>query len=260
MQSTMDIHGESISIEAVEKIFPTRDGNLIHALAETSLSIKPGEFVSVLGPSGCGKSTLLRLIAGLDQPTSGDVRLGSDIVVEPSDKIGIAFQQSVLMPWYTVEENIKLPAILQKRLTAAEIDTRCDELLEIVKLPGLGKKYPNELSGGMQQRVAIARSLITSPSVILMDEPFAALDAITREHMNDELLSVWAVTGATVFFITHDIAEAVYMSDRVIVMSPRPGRVVADISLDFPRPRGPLTRELPEFSHLLNEIRSLINH
>ncbi len=252
--------GDPITIDAVQKVFPTRDGSSIHALAETSISIRPGEFVSVLGPSGCGKSTLLRLIAGLESPSAGAVRVGEEIVTRPSEKVGVAFQQSVLMPWFTVEQNILLPARLRRRADKAAMRERSERLLEMVKLPGMGKKYPGELSGGMQQRVAIARALVNEPSVILMDEPFAALDAITREHMNDELLRIWSLTRATVFFITHDIAEAAYMSDRLLVMSPRPGRVIADISLAFPRPRGSQTRELPEFVHLTNEVRELINH
>jgi NitT/TauT family transport system ATP-binding protein len=260
LQHTTVAAGDPITIDRVRKTFRTRDGGSIRALAETSVTIEPGQFVSVLGPSGCGKSTLMRLIAGLDSPTAGTVSVGAAEVTRPLEKVGVVFQQSTLMPWYSVEQNILLPARIRGRMDRARMKAKAESLLEMVKLPGLGAKYPSELSGGMQQRVAIARSLINDPSVILMDEPFAALDAITREHMNDELLRIWGQTRATVFFITHDIAEAAYMSDRILVMSARPGRIVADIRLDFPRPRGAGTRELPEYSHLLNEIRGLINH
>lgn len=252
--------GEAVSFDSVSKIYQTRDGGQINALAPTTLTIEPGEFVSVLGPSGCGKSTLLRLIAGLEVSSTGQISIGDEIVKRPSDKIGVAFQRSVLMPWYTVEENIQMPAKLQGKLSKAEMAEKTEELLEMVRLSGLGKKYPGELSGGMQQRVAIARALITTPSLLLMDEPFAALDAITRERMNDELLRIWTLSGCTVFFITHDIGEAAYMSDRILAMSPRPGRVVADLKLNFPRPRGPETREIPDYVHLLTELRAQINH
>jgi NitT/TauT family transport system ATP-binding protein len=250
----------TIDIQDVSMDFRTRDGGTIHALTESSLTIPSGQFVSVLGPSGCGKSTLLRIIAGLADATSGSVSIGTEQVKGPSRQVGIAFQTPSLLQWYTVAENIGLPAKMDKRNDKAAVDARVDELLGMVKLSGLGEKYPRELSGGMRQRVAIARCLVSDPAVILMDEPFGALDAITREHMHDELLSIWQASGATVFFITHDISEAVYLSDRVIVMSPRPGRVVADIPIDLPRPRGAATREMPEFARFAAELRQHISH
>ncbi|MBF4572964.1 ABC transporter ATP-binding protein [Herbiconiux sp. VKM Ac-1786] len=241
--------------------FTTRDRASIRAVDTTSLTIPSGQFVSVLGPSGCGKSTLLRMIAGLMPPTSGSVSIGGEPVSGPSRKVGIAFQTPSLLEWYTVAENIALPARMGRRpADKRSVERRVEELLATVKLASLGGKYPSELSGGMRQRVAIARSLITDPAVILMDEPFGALDAITREHMHDELLSIWRESGATVLFITHDIAEAVYLSDRIVVMSPRPGRIVADIANELPRPRSSATRALPEFTRLASELRVHINH
>jgi NitT/TauT family transport system ATP-binding protein len=256
----VEVHQDRIVVDGVSKVFPTRDGGQITALQDTNITIEAGQFVSVVGPSGCGKSTLLRLIAGLSQASAGQISIGTEVVSKPSPKVGIAFQQSVLLPWYSVADNVALPARMQRRLPKAEIRARVDQLLETVKLHGMGNKYPSELSGGMQQRVAIARSLVTGPSIVLMDEPFGALDALTREHMNDELLRVWELTRCTVFFITHDIAEAVYMSDRVVVMSPRPGRIIADISIDLERPRSDETRADPRYVELSTEIRSLINH
>jgi len=252
--------GAEIRINAATKTFKTRDGGVIHALAETSLTIEAGSFVSVLGPSGCGKSTLMRLIAGLSTPSSGDLFIGEERIDGPSEKIGIAFQAAVLLPWYTVRQNVEMPAMLNRTLSKEEIHQRCTELLAMVKLAGFDGKYPTELSGGMQQRVAIARSLVNNPPIILMDEPFGALDAMTREHMNDELLRIWELTGATVVFITHDIAEAVYLSDRVITMSPRPGRVVSDLTIDLPRRRNEKTRAMPRYVELTTHIRSLIDH
>ncbi|MCD4532903.1 ABC transporter ATP-binding protein [Nocardioides sp. cx-169] len=258
--TTRRTHNGAIKLDSVTMEFKTRDGKGIRAVENTSVEIPSGQFVSVLGPSGCGKSTLLRVIAGLVTPTAGAVAIGGEKVSGPSRKVGIAFQSPVLFPWYTVAQNIAMPAKLDKRRSNDGLRERVEELLDMVKLSALGDKYPSELSGGMRQRVAIARSLITDPDVILMDEPFGALDAITREHMNDELLSIWSQSGATVFFITHDISEAAYMSDRVLVMSPRPGRVIADIQVDLPRPRTERTRGTPEFAALAADMRQYISH
>jgi NitT/TauT family transport system ATP-binding protein len=257
----VDTFEGSISLQDVTMEFTSRDRNSLLAVDTTSLTIPSGQFVSVLGPSGCGKSTLLRMIAGLMAPTSGSVSIGGEPVRGPSRKVGIAFQTPSLLEWYTVAENIALPARMGRHpADKRSVERRVEELLATVKLASLGGKYPSELSGGMRQRVAIARSLITDPAVILMDEPFGALDAITREHMHDELLSIWRESGATVLFITHDIAEAVYLSDRIVVMSPRPGRIVADIVNELPRPRNSSTRALPEFTRLASELRVHINH
>ncbi|WP_306205363.1 ABC transporter ATP-binding protein [Actinoplanes sp. RD1] len=252
-------HTADIRIDDVAMRFTTRDGEGIQALDRTSLTIPAGQFVSVLGPSGCGKSTLLRIVAGLAAPSGGSVLIGDEQVRGPSRQVGMAFQAPVLLPWYTVAQNIALPGKLGKD-RRGDAAGRVGELLDMVKLTGLGDKYPRELSGGMRQRVAIARALITGPSVILMDEPFGALDALTREHLHDELLAIWQQSGATVLFVTHDITEAVYLSDRVLVMSPRPGRVVADIGIDLPRPRGEHTRKAAAYADLAAELRRHIAH
>ncbi|WP_083656195.1 ABC transporter ATP-binding protein [Mongoliimonas terrestris] len=249
-----------IHVSAVTKVFKTRTGDEVLALADTTFKIASGEFVSIVGPSGCGKSTVMRIIAGLMEASKGAVLLGSKVVTTPSPEIGIAFQKAVLLPWLPVARNIALPAELEGRMAKAEIDARVDRLLEMVRLKGAGGRYPGELSGGMQQRVSIARALMTEPSVLLMDEPFGALDALTREHMHDELLAIWAANRPTVVFITHDIAEAVYLSDRVLVMASRPGRVIADVPIDLPRPRTPDIRGEARFAKLGAEIRALIPH
>ena len=202
----------------------------------------------------------MRMIAGLIPATSGSVVLGGKVVTEPSPAIGIAFQRPVLLPWFSVNQNVAMPAELEKRWTKKEIADRVETLLELVKLDGTGNRFPSELSGGMQQRVSIARALMTDPDVFLLDEPFGALDALTREHMNDELLTIWGRSKATVVFITHDIAEAVYLSDRVLVMSTQPGRITADISIGLSRPRSAEVRGDPEFIRLGMEIRSHIPH
>jgi NitT/TauT family transport system ATP-binding protein len=250
----------SIRVDRARKLFRGRDGSQTTALTETSFAIADGAFVSLVGPSGCGKSTLLRVIAGLLPATSGAVWVGERNLDGPSPQIGIAFQRPVLLPWLTVRANIALPAELQANWSHDEIIRRTDRLLGIVRLSGQADRMPNELSGGMQQRVAIARALMTDPGVLLMDEPFGALDALTREHLNDELLAIWERAQPTIVFVTHDIAEAVYLSDRVLVMAASPGRVIADIPITLPRPRRESTRGEPEFVRLGAEIRALISH
>lgn len=249
-----------IHVSAVTKVFKTRTGEEVLALADTTFKLASGEFVSIVGPSGCGKSTVMRIIAGLLDPSMGAVLLGKEVVTSPSPEIGIAFQKAVLLPWLTVERNIALPAELEGKKSRAEIAERVAYLLEMVRLKGNAKRFPGELSGGMQQRVSIARALMTEPSVLLMDEPFGALDALTREHMHDELLAIWEHSHPTVVFITHDIAEAVYLSDRVLVMAARPGRIIADITIDLPRPRRSELRGESRFAALGAEIRALIPH
>ena len=254
-------HGsKDIRVSAVRKVFRNRHGGETVALADTSFNVAAGEFIALVGPNGCGKSTLLRMVAGLVPPTAGAVILGARAVTEPSPEIGIAFQRPVLLPWLTVAGNVALPAELEGGWSRAEVEARVRLLLDTVRLPDAAPRMPGELSGGMQQRVAIARSLMTDPGVLLMDEPFGALDAMTREHLNDELLDIWSRSCPTVLFVTHDIAEAVYLSDRVVVMAARPGRVIADIPTRLPRPRGAATRLLPEFARLGADIRALIEH
>ncbi|WP_433678387.1 ABC transporter ATP-binding protein [Nocardia sp. CA-119907] len=213
----------AVDLTNVGKIF---DAGSVTALADVSLKVRAGEFVSLIGPSGCGKSTLLRIIADLEQPTSGDVTVHGKSARQAriDQDYGIAFQQAGLLDWRTVQANVELPLELHK-VPKAERRTRSAELLEMAGLTDFAHRYPAELSGGMQQRVAIARALARKPSLLLMDEPFGALDEMTRERMQGELLRIAAETGAAVVFVTHSIPEAVFLSDRVVVMSPRPGRI-----------------------------------
>jgi len=219
----------------VSHAFPEKDG-LLHVLDRVSMTVSPREFVCVVGPSGCGKSTLLRVLSGLLTPTSGTVTLGGDPVAQTPRRIGHVFQQANLMPWRTVLDNIMLPlelagAPLAERRQAAQ------ELIALVGLDGFEAYYPAELSGGMAQRVAIARALIIAPEMILLDEPFGALDALTRERMGQELLRIWAARQTTVVMVTHSIGEAVLLADCVLVMSPRPGHIEARVPITLPRPR-----------------------
>jgi NitT/TauT family transport system ATP-binding protein len=226
----------AVSLQNVCKTYATANGETVNALDRINLDIRSQQFVSVIGASGCGKTTLLRIIGGLETEYDGDVLLSGSKRIGPNRDIGIVFQDANLLPWRTVLQNVLLPAQVLK-LDLKPATERACWLLELVGLKGFERKYPFELSGGMRQRVAIARALIHDPSVLLMDEPFGALDALTREHMNIELLKIWQSAKKTVFMITHSISEAAFMSDRVIVMSPRPGRVVEDVAIDLPRPR-----------------------
>jgi NitT/TauT family transport system ATP-binding protein len=238
----------------VSKVYQTLEGEQIHALADIDLAVHEGEFLSVVGPSGCGKSTLLRLLAGTLPKTAGEIFLRGSPVTGPRRDIGIVFQTATLLPWRNVLQNTLLPVDVQglDRKTYTE---RAHNLLQMVGLTGFERKYPFELSGGMQQRVSITRALVHDPAVLLMDEPFGALDALTREQMNLDLQRIWAAAGKTVFFITHSISEAVFLADRVIVMSQRPGRVIAELSITFPRPRTLDVMGTPEFGRLVTEIR-----
>lgn len=228
----------------------------VTALDELTATIGKGEFVSVLGPSGCGKSTLLRLISGLMPPSDGEILLDGRTVAGPRPDVGIVFQQPTLLPWQSVLENTLLPIRTLKMDVQQGIAAALD-LLRLVGLEKFAKHYPNELSGGMQQRVSIARSLVHKPSLLLMDEPFAALDAMTREHMSKELQRIWMATNQSVVFITHSIPEAVFLSDRILVLSARPGRLVKDVRVDLPRPRTTETLGAPEFAAYTNSLRRL---
>ncbi|MCR4407967.1 MAG: ABC transporter ATP-binding protein [Anaerolineae bacterium] len=221
--------------EHISVIFPSPQGGL-SALEDFSLAVSAGEFVCVVGPSGCGKSTLLRVLGGLLPPTSGQVYLHGKALNGPCSDIGIVFQKANLMPWRTVVQNIILPLEIQG-LDATESRRRAAELIRLVGLEGFEQSYTRELSGGMAQRVAIARALIHDPQILLLDEPFGALDALTRERMNLELLRIWEARRQTVVMVTHNIQEAVFLSDRVIVMTTRPGRVTAEVPVRLPRPR-----------------------
>jgi len=244
-----------LDIAGLEKIYPSREGG-ITALKNVDLKIGASEFVSLLGPSGCGKSTLLRCIAGLEQPTSGSIRLLHKEVTGPPEDMGMVFQRDVLLDWLTVARNILLPSKV-RRLPAAQWMPKVKALLDLIGLAGYENRYPWELSGGMRQRVAICRALLLNPSLLLMDEPFGALDAMTRDELNLELQRLWLADAKTVLFVTHSISEAVFLSDRVIVMSRSPGRVVENVVVDLPRPRTLAMRETPEFSRYVSQIRRI---
>ncbi|MFN0305738.1 MAG: ABC transporter ATP-binding protein [Burkholderiales bacterium] len=228
----------------------------ITALANVSLAIAPGEFVSILGPSGCGKSTLLRCIAGLETPTTGSIRVGGATVTAPPEHLGIVFQRDALLEWRTVLDNLMLP-IEFRRGRRSEAIARAHALLELVGLNGFEHRYPAQLSGGMRQRVAICRALVDDPMLLLMDEPFGALDALTRDQLNIELQKLWLGDRKTVVFVTHSITEAVFLADRVVVFSPRPGSIVEVIPIDLPRPRRLAIRATPAFLHHTTHIREL---
>jgi NitT/TauT family transport system ATP-binding protein len=243
-----------ISLRNISKLYRAVDGGSVTALKGIELDIDPGSFASIVGPSGCGKSTLLRIVAGLERPTSGEVLVNGQAVSAPISSVGIVFQDALLMAWRTVLANVLLPVEVL-RLGAASHRQQALALLELVGLKGFEQRYPRELSGGMQQRVAIARALIHNPALLLMDEPFGALDEITREQMGFELLRIWEETGKTIVFVTHSIAESVFLSDRVIVMSPRPGVVKRDIVIDLPRPRAGKVRGASRYVEYCQEVR-----
>jgi NitT/TauT family transport system ATP-binding protein len=229
----------------------------VHSLEDVSFEARSGEFLSVVGPSGCGKTTLLRLVAGLLTPTSGSIQIYGTPVLGPTAHVGIVFQSPVLLPWRSVLSNVLLQ-VEMRRLDKRAHRERALQLIELVGIKGFEDKYPFELSGGMQQRTAICRALIHDPPLLLMDEPFGALDALTREMMNLELQRIWLTSRKTVLFITHSIPEAAFLSDRVLVMSPRPGTLKKEIPIDLPRPRGVHTLEEPRFAALGREIRDLL--
>jgi NitT/TauT family transport system ATP-binding protein len=246
----------AIRIDGVSMAYRTR-GETLLALSDIRLEIPQGEFVSLIGPSGCGKSTLLRCIGDLLQPTAGSIEVhGKSARQARRDRdYGIVFQSPVLYDWRTVERNVQLPLELM-RVPRAERAARSRELLELVGLQDFRSRHPWELSGGMQQRVAIARALSFRPSILLMDEPFGALDEMTRERLNLELLNIWSQTGTTVVFVTHSIPEAVFLSDRIVIMTPRPGKVEHVVDVDLPRPRETAIREDERFFRLIAAVRS----
>ena len=225
-----------VQVAGLSKTFDTQRGEQISALQDINLAIRAGEFVSVVGASGCGKSTLMRIVCGLIAPTRGRVAVDGEVVTQPRDDVGVVFQNAVLLPWMTVKDNVLMPSDLGAR-RRPEHEARAKDLLAMTGLTGFETKYPFELSGGMRQRVSICRALMCQPSFLALDEPFGALDAMTREQMNLELMRIWTETGATVLFITHSVPEAVLLSDRVVVMTPRPGRIADVITIELPRPR-----------------------
>ncbi len=227
------------------------------ALDDLSLVVEEGEFLAIVGPSGCGKSTLLRLLAGLLRPISGSVEFRGQPLVEPSREIGYVFQRANLMPWRTVAANIALPLEIA-HAPASQIAERTEALISLVGLEGFADAHPAQLSGGMQQRVALARALIHEPTVLLLDEPFGSLDALTRERMNAELLRIWNVHRRTVVMVTHSISEAVLLSDRILVLTPRPGRLRAEFAVPLARPRTPALTGDPAFVQLTHAVRAEI--
>jgi NitT/TauT family transport system ATP-binding protein len=224
-----------IALEGIHKAYLTSSGRTV-AVQDVDLSIAKDEFVALVGPSGCGKSTLLRIVSALIKPSKGRVAIDGVAIANPSRDVGIVFQQAVLLPWRTVLDNVLLPAEILG-LDMKKARERAHQLLDMVHLTGFEQRLPNELSGGMQQRAAICRALIHSPSVLLMDEPFAALDAMTREELGFELLRIWSLEKKTIVFVTHNIPEAILLADRVVAMSPRPGRISEIVEIDLPRPR-----------------------
>ncbi|PWK59699.1 ABC transporter ATP-binding protein [Aminobacter sp. AP02] len=249
--------GAAVDISRLSKVYKTREDDDVLALDKIDLKIEPGSFVAVVGPSGCGKSTLLSLLAGLTPASTGSIAIDGDGVSRPHPKTGVVFQSDLLLYWRTVLDNILLPIEI-KKLDVAKYRARAEELLAQVGLEGFGNKYPSELSGGMRQRVAICRALIQEPGLLLMDEPFGALDALTREQMIMDLQSMWLRLRNTVLFITHGIDEAVFLADRVLVMSPRPGRVDLDLKIDLPRPRQwSKTHEDKDYHAYVRQIRAI---
>jgi NitT/TauT family transport system ATP-binding protein len=247
----------AVSLRKLGKTFASGD---VVALQEIDLEIQPREFISLIGPSGCGKSTLLRIIGDLIQPSSGEVVVNGKTAhsARRDRDYGIVFQDAVLYDWRNVARNISLPLELAG-WDRGRRDARVREMLELVELTGFEKRHPWQLSGGMQQRVSIARALSFEPALLLMDEPFGALDEMTRERLNAELLRIWQETGSTIVFVTHSIAEAVFLSTRVVVMSPRPGRITEIVAVDLPQPRTNLTREDPRFFELVTQVREALH-
>jgi NitT/TauT family transport system ATP-binding protein len=246
-----------ITLNRVTRIFNSRDGDQVTALQDVSLEIGRNEFITLVGPSGCGKSTLLRIVAGLILPTAGRASIGGAEITEPRPETGIVFQAPTLLPWASVLDNVLFPLRMMHRIDSTSSD-KAMALLKLVGLAGFEGKSPRELSGGMQQRVAICRALVHDPDILLMDEPFGALDALTREEMTMELLRIWSERPKTVLFVTHSITEAVVLADRVVVMSPRPGRIQEIIEIGLPRPRSFESEATPEFHEASQHIRQLI--
>lgn len=248
---------DAISFHGVGQTFATESGPLT-ALDGVNLTIAQHQFVAVLGPSGCGKSTLLRLTSGLMQPTAGKVTVYGKEVTGPRDDVGIVFQSATLLPWANVMDNVTFPARHTRGRVSDRDRARAHEVIDKVGLNGFERRLPSELSGGMQQRVGIARALFLNPDILLMDEPFSALDALTRDAMGFELLSLWQSSPKTVLFITHSIPEAVLLADRVVVMSARPGQIIADETVPIGRPRDETALRAPEVQEFMADLRHLL--
>jgi NitT/TauT family transport system ATP-binding protein/sulfonate transport system ATP-binding protein len=244
----------SLLVKDVSKVFRAADGSAVVALDHVSLAVAPGEMVSLVGQSGCGKSTLLRLLAGLDKPSTGEVRMGADLITGPSAERGLMFQNANLFPWLTVRRNLQ--AGLVARGVLRRRHNEVEDHLRLVGLEAFANVYPHELSGGMAQRVALARALINHPKVLLLDEPLGALDQFTRMRMQDEILALWQARGTTMVLVTHYVDEAIYMSDRIVVMTPRPGRIARVLDVPLERPRD---RNSPAFLDLRQEILDILH-
>lgn len=242
-----------VGVEALTKTYKSREGSSVEALSPVTLDVYRGELLSLIGPSGCGKSTLLRLLAGLEQASGGVIRWQDGAPSRGTD-IGFVFQEPVLLPWLSIQDNVRFPLDVFG-VARPEADERAAAMLALVGLKDFGRALPKELSGGMRQRASIARALVYRPRLVLMDEPFGALDLLTRDRMNDELLRIKAETSATIVFVTHSIDEAVFLSDRVAVMSPRPGRISAVHTLDLGKDRGEALKDTPDFHRWLSLLR-----
>ena len=232
-----------VHVDNVSKLHFSIKGEPLLALVDVTFQVEKNEFFSIVGPSGCGKTTLLNLLAGFEQPTRGELRVAGKVITEPGWERAVVFQEYALFPWYTVSQNIRY-GLQRKRLPEAEQRRLVDHYIGLVGLRGFESRYPRELSGGMRQRVSIARALAVNPSILLMDEPFASLDIQTREYMQDELLKIWQREPKTVIFVTHSIDEAIKLSDRVAIMGPRPGRIEQIKTVEFERPRDPTNPEV----------------
>lgn len=243
----------SVELKGIGQIYKNLLKEDTIALQDINLQIKAGEFISIIGPSGCGKSTLLRIVGNLDKAVSGTIDYRDGV----NQQMGFVFQDSVLLPWKNVRQNAEFPLVIQNKRTP-ENEKKLDDLLELAGLTEFKDALPRELSGGMKQRVSIVRALSYDAPLMLMDEPFGALDALTRDHLNEELLKIWSKTQKTIIFVTHSIEEAVFLSDRVVVMSARPGRIKEIVSVDMPRPRGNDTRNAPAFTEYSKYLRGLI--
>ncbi len=248
-----------ILVSDVSKTYSTDKTAGVLAIRHADFEVKKGEFVSILGPSGCGKSSLLMMIAGLEQVTKGEIKIDDQVITAPRLNTGIMFQDATLLPWKTVLDNVLFPITIQRRPIGDYID-KANELLALTGLSDFAHSKPKQLSGGMRQRAAICRSLIYDPDVLLMDEPFSALDAITRDELGDALLNIWQLKPKTGLFVTHSIREAAYLSDRILVMSNRPATIVADIEVPFKRPRSSSVQASKEFVELCEFLKSKINH
>lgn len=254
---TMHERDVAISIRQLRKVYRTHRLGDVEALKNISLTVHDGEFISLVGPSGCGKSTLLKILAGLLPYNEGEIELVGKPHSGPNEDVGLVFQAPVLLPWRTIMRNVLLPVEFARR-SRADFRDRARELLHLVGLEGFEDRYPHELSGGMQQRAAIVRALVQDPRILLMDEPFGALDAMTREQMNLEMLRIWQTYRKTILFVTHSISEAVFMADRVAVMTSRPGAIAEVIPVDLPRPRTLEMINRAQFGEYVSHIRDLL--